>query len=256
MTTAPSDALAQARLRAEIARRDVERTLDEVYDRMKPMRIASKAFAKARVGDTNLLSLGLNLYRFRGTLASVIGIVSAVRAKKAGKEEAGEHPLAAHDGRHGEQKRKGDSMPHDLKETIGDTRDRIRQIADAAADRVVQLKDSSSSAAADLYARARGNDTSIGTRLARGARENPWATVAGAVAAGVLIGALLPRSRTRMSRGVQDAWRTVSDRLDDFGINRETARDTFSRAKLAARDAGSHAGDLARHAWDKARRGG
>ena len=95
--------------------------------------------------------------------------------------------------------------------------------------------------AIDAYESARGNMTDAGRRAADTLTEAPLIALAGGLAAGALIAALLPRTQTedrlvrptarRVRRSaeaaVSAARDTGSQRLGELGINRQKGEDTL-----------------------------
>lgn len=123
--------------------------------------------------------------------------------------------------------------------------------------------------AIDAYANARENVAGAGRKAADNFAEAPLIALAGGIAAGALIAALLPRtdSETRLIKptarrvregakaAFQAARDTGSERLGELGLNREKGEDTlrsFLRSVTdAARQSAEAALDAAR---DKPRR--
>ena len=118
--------------------------------------------------------------------------------------------------------------------------------------------------AIEAYETARENVSGAGRRAADSLGEAPLIALAGGLAAGALIAALLPRtnSETRLvrptARRVRDTARaaynaakdTGSQRLDELGLNREkgesTIRSLFEGVADAAKASGQAALDAAR----------
>ena len=118
--------------------------------------------------------------------------------------------------------------------------------------------------AIDTYASAREGVSGAGRRAADGLGEAPLIALAGGIAAGALIAALLPRtdSETRLVRptarrvkssakaAYQAARDTGTQQLNDLGLTREKGEDTlrslFQGVSDAARASASAALDAAR----------
>jgi hypothetical protein len=136
-----------------------------------------------------------------------------------------------------------------------------------------QQRDSSSRAtprqrAIDAYSAARENVAGVGRRASDNFSEAPLIALAGGIAAGALIAALLPRteSETRLVKptakrvregaraAVQAARDTGSQRLDELGLNREkgeeTVRSLLRSVTEAAKSSAEAALDAARDKRD------
>ena len=116
----------------------------------------------------------------------------------------------------------------------------------------------------ELYANARQQAAVAGRRTADTVQDNPLAALIGGLGVGMLIGALLPRTRretellgpygsqiTSRAREAAEAAKAVGqDKLDDLGFVKENARETAQKvieeAKSAASEAGSAAARKAR----------
>ncbi|MEM8694537.1 MAG: hypothetical protein AAGE05_00765 [Pseudomonadota bacterium] len=116
----------------------------------------------------------------------------------------------------------------------------------------------------ELYASAREQAARAGRRTADTVQDNPLAAVVGGLGVGMLIGALLPRTRretellgpygsqiTDRAREAAEAAKEVGqEKLDELGFVKDNARETAQKvideAKAAASEAGSAAARKAR----------
>jgi len=119
--------------------------------------------------------------------------------------------------------------------------------------------------AIEAYESARDSVSGAGRRAANGLTEAPLIALAGGLAAGALIAALLPRTDAEArlvrptAKRVKDTARaaynaardTVTDKLNELGLNRdkgeETIRSLFQGVTDAARASGKAAFDAARN---------
>ena len=119
--------------------------------------------------------------------------------------------------------------------------------------------------AIEAYETARDSVSGAGRRAANGLSEAPLIALAGGLAAGALIAALLPRTESEArlvrptARRVKDTARaaykaakeTGTDKLNDLGLSREkgeeTIRSLFQGVTDAARASGQAALDAARN---------
>lgn len=148
---------------------------------------------------------------------------------------------------------------HDVAER---TRDGIDQARDAVNDAYASTRDRASQA----YASAREKARSAGQTAADGLEGNPLVVLAGGIAIGAVIGALLPRSereakvlgevgervRSATREAIEAAKDAGRDKLDELGLNRDHARDTMKSlidgVIAAAGSAGTAAVERARTA--------
>ena len=113
--------------------------------------------------------------------------------------------------------------------------------------------------AVDAYSSARDSVSGAGQRAADNLAEAPLIALAGGLAAGALIAALLPRtgSETRLVKptarrvrdgakaAVQAARDTGSQRLDELGLNREKGEDTLRSLFRSVTDAAKASAEAA-----------
>lgn len=269
--SADSEAVASARMRRLDARRELNGTVDQVRSRMKPWAVAGYALSRTKSAHFDWLKLGLTLYRFRApALAAASGIAGMVARRKE-KYERRSIDMSA-----GAASKGVSDMTANLKESLQENvsglkdgaavaRDKAREVADIAARKAREAGETISDKAGAVYVATQEKSTQLGEKLADGVRNNPVTAIAGGIAMGVLIGALLPRSgkdkgeagryRSKMSETAQDALHAIRGRLDDVGINRAKAQATLIKAKDVAVDATSQVASAARDALQKARRG-
>jgi hypothetical protein len=113
--------------------------------------------------------------------------------------------------------------------------------------------------AIDAYASARDSVSDAGRRATDTLTEAPLLALAGGIAAGALIAALLPRTETetrairptakRVRRSAEAALsaakETGSQRLDELGLNRDKANDTVQSLLNGVADAAKASGQAA-----------
>lgn len=113
--------------------------------------------------------------------------------------------------------------------------------------------------ALDLYSSARESVAGAGRRASDNLGEAPLIALAGGIAAGALIAALLPRteSETRLIKptakrvregakaAVQAARDTGTQRLDELGLNREKGEDTIRSLLRSVTDAAKSSAEAA-----------
>ncbi len=119
--------------------------------------------------------------------------------------------------------------------------------------------DSARQRAIDTYSSARDSVAGAGQRAADNLAEAPLIALAGGLAAGALIAALLPRteSETRLIKptarrvregakaAVQAARETGSERLDELGLTRDKGEDTIRSLLRSVTDAAKASAEAA-----------
>jgi ElaB/YqjD/DUF883 family membrane-anchored ribosome-binding protein len=155
------------------------------------------------------------------------------------------------------------------KEKVGDALDAAKEKSGAAystaKDRTADAYDAAREKAGEAYGTAREKASSARQATATGIDDNPVAALLGGIALGVLVGALLPRTRTEESAlgpiagklaetakaaalAARDAGKQT---LDEMGVNSDNARDQVEKlvdtAVKAATSAGTAAADTVRH---------
>lgn len=242
-----NDEVEIARMRVLRARQELNGTVDEVLSRLKPMEMASNALSRVAGRHADWMSTALTLYRFRGTAMSVVGGLAALKARKEVKCKEGGNTAGNGVSR----------MAQDLKDGVGQAREKVRTATNAGVQKLSEV-------GGKVKEKAAASGTKGGNRLVEGIRENPLAAIAGGLAAGVLIAALLSRRsgadgtassldrlRTKASDTAREAAQNIGARLDEMGINRENAREAVAKAKEAARGAKSQVTQLARETLSK-----
>lgn len=253
-----SDEIEIAKARVDQARRNLDGSLKLVLSRLRPLALAGAAISRARSSRINWLSLGLGLYRYRATAMSIIGSIAALRARKKAKQEMVSQPPAFKEGHL--------NMSDSLKDTADQARVKIRTVAGAATDKVVEARLAAGEKLSDTYEHSKAEGAKLRDRLVDGVRQNPVSAIAGGIAFGVLVGALLPRPRLpktgtdnyrhRISSAARETLAAVGERLDGLGATTDAAREGLNKARDKARDVASHAADTARDALSRVKRGG
>ncbi len=141
-----------------------------------------------------------------------------------------------------------DKARETIKETFASTRTRAEQAYESAAART-----------GEYYSSARERARETGRQARETVDNHPLAAVVGGLGLGLLIGALLPRTRretellgpygSQITGRARDAARAARDvgkeHLDELGFVKETAKDTAKKvidgAKTAASEAGKEA---------------
>ena len=130
---------------------------------------------------------------------------------------------------------------------------------DKTANDGTETRGSARQRAIEAYESARGSVTGAGRRAADSLGEAPLIALAGGIAAGALIAALLPRTDTEKrlvrptARRVKDTARaaykaardTGSDKLNELGLNREKGEDTIRSLLQGVTDAAKASGQAA-----------
>lgn len=128
-----------------------------------------------------------------------------------------------------------------------------------AGKRETSLRDTPRQRALDAYSNARDSVAGVGRRASDNLSEAPLIALAGGIAAGALIAALLPRteSETRLIKptakrvresakaAVQAARETGSQRLDELGLTREKGEDTVRSLLRSVTDAAKSSAEAA-----------
>lgn len=152
-----------------------------------------------------------------------------------------------------------------VKETASKAGEKVRDSYRATRARAEEGYESAVAKTGEFYAGARERAGVAGRRTADAVEGNPLAAVIGGLGIGMLLGALLPRTRretemlgrygsqiTDRAREAAQAARAVGEeKLDELGFVKENARETAKKlmdtAKEAASEAGSAAAQKARH---------
>ncbi|MGP1353317.1 MAG: hypothetical protein ACTS1Z_08335 [Parasphingopyxis sp.] len=150
------------------------------------------------------------------------------------------------------------------KETAAKAGETVRESYRATRARAEDAYESAAARTGELYASARERAAGAGRRTADTVESNPLAALVGGLGIGMLIGALLPRTRreqellgpygseiTGRAREAAEAAKAVGqEKLDELGFVKDTARETAQKvmdeAKAAASEASSAAVKKAR----------
>lgn len=151
-----------------------------------------------------------------------------------------------------------------IKDSASKAGDTVRESYRATRARAEDVYETAATRTGELYAGAREQAAVAGRRTADTLQDNPLAAVVGGLGIGMLIGALLPRTRretellgpygseiTGRAREAAEAARAVGqEKLDELGFVKDTARETAQKvldgAKAAANEASSAAASKVR----------
>lgn len=150
-----------------------------------------------------------------------------------------------------------------VKETAEKAKDAVRSTYDSTKARAGETYERASAKAGEFYASARERTSNAGHRAADAVEHNPLTAVVGGLGIGMLLGALLPRTRkenellgpygskiTGRAREAAEAARTTGrEKMDEYGF-KQTAKDTAQKviddAKQVAAEAGKAAAKSAK----------
>ncbi|MGJ8537669.1 MAG: hypothetical protein ACSHW2_10990 [Parasphingopyxis sp.] len=142
-----------------------------------------------------------------------------------------------------------------IKDSASKAGDTVRESYRATRARAEDVYETAAARSGALYASAREQAAIAGRRTADTVQGNPLAAVVGGLGIGMLIGALLPRTRretellgsygseiTGRARDAADAVRAVGqEKLDELGFVKDTARETAQKVMEGAKAAASEA---------------
>ncbi len=142
-----------------------------------------------------------------------------------------------------------------IKDSASKAGETVRESYRATRARAGDVYETTAARTGELYASAREQAASAGRRTADTVQGNPLAAVVGGLGIGMLIGALLPRTRretellgtygseiTGRAREAADAVRAVGqEKLDELGFVKDTARETAQKVMDGAKAAASEA---------------
>ncbi len=283
-----------ARAKAQLARVQMKGTLNDIRHRLSPKSLASDAWHRLKPGKDGGGGGALGLVRpalaatspaTRISLAlAVAGWVGRRLSERRNRapsprviEKDFATPLGAVAQRTGRAamsfKEKAESARDYTSEKVHSARDAAREKAGAARDYAAGRYAEARERASEFYESARETSHEAGVyarekaaaarqRVSRDVEENPLVVLLGGLAAGALIGALLPRSQ-RESKLVGGLGAGLAGKARDAArAAREAGRDALSEAGLtseaarkAARDVADRARKAASAAGDKVKRG-
>lgn len=127
----------------------------------------------------------------------------------------------------------------------------VKQQAERAGEFAREQTESARLAASEAIEQARSTAAAVGTRTSEGLNEAPLIALAGGLAAGILLGALLPRlakerellgpvgeKLAASSRTAAEAAREAGKaKLDELGLNRDSAGETIRNLLSGAGEA-------------------
>lgn len=142
-----------------------------------------------------------------------------------------------------------------IKDSASKAGETVRESYRATRARAEGAYETAAARSSELYANARDQAAIAGRRTADTVQGNPLAAVVGGLGIGMLIGALLPRTRretellgsygseiTGRAREAADAVRAVGqEKLDELGFVKDTARETAQKVMDGAKAAASEA---------------
>lgn len=275
--------VAIAREKARLARLEMTGTLDDIRHRLTPGALASDAWHRLKPGNGGAMSLirpvlAVTSPATRLSLAlSVAGWVGRRLSERRNRtsppkviERDSATPLrdvAQRTGRTAMSlKDKAESARDHMSEKVHSARDTAREKAEAARDYAAGRYADARERAGELYESARESSQEAGRyarekadaarqRVSRDVEENPLVVLLGGLAAGALIGALLPRGQREsrlvggLGAGLAGKARAAGRQaLSEAGLTADTAR-------KAARDVADRARQVASAAGDKMARG-
>ena len=271
--------VAIAREKARLARLEMTGTLDDIRHRLTPGALASDAWHRLKPGNGGAMSLirpvlAVTSPATRLSLAlSVAGWVGRRLSERRNRtsppkviERDSATPLrdvAQKTGRTAMSlKDKAESARDHMSEKVHSAREKAEAARDYAAGRYADARER----AGELYESARESSQEAGRyarekadaarqRVSRDVEENPLVVLLGGLAAGALIGALLPRGQREsrlvggLGAGLAGKARAAGRQaLSEAGLTADTAR-------KAARDVADRARQVASAAGDKMARG-
>mgnify|MGYP003575118951 FL=1 len=258
--TVENDPLLAAQLRAEQARAKLGLTVKEIGSRMAPITLAGNAMSRVRAANVDWLNMAWRIYRYRGTAMTILGALAAFKARTRRKRKA----------RVPDDEGVNTVPDANIDDTERPSRRKIRNAAGSAARKAAEARAAASEKASAAYAYSRNTGTRITQRVAAGVQEHPLSVVLGTMALGVLAAVVLPRVksaatkasdslpmdelRDKAAQTARETFHAISDRLDELGINRESAREVVAKVRDVAIDAASQAATAAQEALDRTRR--
>ncbi len=142
-----------------------------------------------------------------------------------------------------------------VKDTVSKARESMIESYRATRDKAEESYEAAAARTGEFYANARERAGQAGRRTADAVDSNPIAAVIGGLGIGMLLGALLPRTRreselmgsyggkiTSRAREAAEAARAVGqEKLDELGFVKENARETAKKLMDTAKEAASEA---------------
>ena len=252
---------------AEAARARIAATVEDIQDRLSPRRIIGDAASDLQNRGSDLLDSGARLVREHPVALSLIGLSLGLLLLK---RDSRPNPSDAYQDVYGDDDYDFDDV--DEPGTVRRNIDKAQAALGAAKSSVSSRAATARARASDSIEAARERSADIADRALNSAKQarrkaadsfddNPLAAAVLGVAAGALIGSLLPRtdqedewlgeSRDRLAERARAAAKAAIDagrrELDERGLNLDTAKakisDLGEQAKTVARTAGQAAAD-------------
>ena len=256
---------------AEQTRERIASTVDNLQHRLKPRTIMSGAVSSLQDRGLGLVDQARQMVREHPVAVSVIGVSVGLLLINRNRIAAGDsYSFDAYDDVYGGDMNDGFDATADetndrpgvwsrVRDRASDARSTVSEGAHIARDYTSEKLQSARERTTDYAGRARARASDVSQRAVQGYDENPLTGALLGVAAGALLGLLLPRTRRedellgetrdRLADAAKAAARaaaeTAKQQLDDKGLNFDTAK-----AKLA--EVGQQAKDVARSAAESA----
>lgn len=272
-----------AREKARLARQEMTGTLGDIRHRLTPGALANTAWHRLKPGSGGTMSLVRPVLAATSpatrislalSIAGWLGRRLSERRNRASLSRVNEKdaatPLKAVAPSTGKRamsfKEKAESARDQMSEKVHSARDTAREKAEAARDYAAGRYTEARERAGELYESARESSQEAGRyarekadaarqRVSRDVEENPLVVLLGGLAAGALIGALLPRGQ-RESRLVGGIGAGLAGKARAAGRQAlSEAGLTADAARKAARDVADRARQVASTAGDKLTRG-
>ena len=251
---------------SEQARARIASTVDDIQDRLSPRRIIGDAASDLQDRGSALFESGARLVREHPVAVSLIGLSlgllllkrdSATPKGDAYEDVYGEDDAEDGDDEPGAVRRAAERA----KSAAASAKSTVAETAAAARDYASETLSSARERTADYAAKAKEGLDSAKQRAADGLDGNPLAGAVIGIAAGALVGALIPRTeredallgetREHLAARAKAAAKAAIDagkrELDERGLNLDAARAKLGefgeQAKTIARNAGQAAAD-------------
>lgn len=244
--------VSEAQARVAAAEQKLDETSMQIATRFEAGTIAGNAAAHFTAHRAGILSFAIALYRFRSPILSAIGTGTALILRKRQERKLRQSYLDSPPSSALILEQGSTDMSDNLKETIANAGHKIESIASSAVQKGQELGSKAQHKAEELYHSSRKDAEKLGERLISGIRDNPGTAIVGGLAVGALVAALLPRkSKTeqesaekkskQLARNAKEKISGIGHRIDDLGINRDSAKEGLSKLREAASQVASSA---------------